>query len=86
MTPPFCVLSQNMNAQPAGAVADEAGKNTCCVVGSTATECALFPVAIDLTTVRLAASMTCSVGVHGDAAVHAVPDDRPLLVQRLAAR
>ena len=84
MTPPVGTLSQV--EQPAGAVLDENGIYTRCVTGSTPTECALFPENAVCTSVREEASMIPSTGVHGEAAVHAGPEESPLLVQRLAAR
>ena len=70
---------------PAGDLSDDVGKNAFFVAGSTAMECALFPVAIWVTSVFVEASIIVITGVQGDAAVHAEPDDFPEAVQRLAA-
>jgi hypothetical protein len=70
---------------PAGAASDEMGKNILFETGSTATECALFPVGNWLNSLRVPASMVASTGVQGDAVVQAGPEDFPDFVQRLAA-
>lgn len=68
---------------PAGTVADEYGMKIDFVLGSTDMECAKLPVATRPTIDRLAASITVSTGVHGDAALHApFVVAVPALVQR----
>lgn len=72
-------------AHPPGAVPDEAGTKALNVTGSTATECALLPVGNCATSFLVAASITASTGVQGEAALQAplVPA-LPDAVQRLA--
>ena len=73
-------------AQPAGELPEEMGTNALPVTPSTATECALLPLASCVTRVRVPASMMDRTGVQGEAALQAPPGPAlPDAVQRLPA-